>query len=51
MTRPVAIPMANGWTMEDSLACDWCRTRSTIPPKTAIERLTRQRGELSWPKE
>jgi hypothetical protein len=21
------------WTMEGSLACDWCRTRSTFPPK------------------
>jgi hypothetical protein len=30
--------------MEGSLACDWCRTRSTFPPKTVIERLTRDRG-------
>jgi hypothetical protein len=39
------------WTMEGSLACDWCRIRSTFPPKTVIERLTRDRGTLGWPKD
>ena len=46
--RPPDTPI---WTMEGSLACDWCRVRTTFPPKTKIERLTRDNKQLGWPED